>query len=332
MRISGYATAKQVTLPMNAETVFKAMAEPTRQRILQTLLENELSVTELVEVLGQPQSTVSRHLRVLRDAELISDRRNGATVHYAPSPAALGSDTDALQALVVRWLQNEPAPGALRRRLRRVLERRHAETVGFFESVGQRWEQMRTDCFGTSFHLEAFTALLPKSWTVADIGAGSGFLLPTLAAVFDSVIAVEPVSSLLEAARNRPELRGADHVDFRAGDLQRLPLTDGEVDLAIAALVLHHVPDPGVALREIGRVVKPEGRVLVIEQQAHRCEAFRAMMRGRWWGFEPESLAARVRAAGFEDVAWRELRTASPTSASVPETPDLFVLTGTRSG
>jgi ArsR family transcriptional regulator len=316
---------------MSAETVFKAMAEPTRQRILQALFQHELSVSELVEVLGQPQSTVSRHLRVLREAELISDRRNGTTVYYAPRSGAPGSNDEALQAVVVRWLENEPAPRAVRDRLRRTLERRHAETVGFFESVGQRWEQMRIDCFGSSFHLEALTALLPESWTVADIGAGSGFLLPGLAAVFENVIAIEPVSTLLEAARNRPELRGAGNVDFRAGDLRRLPMSDDEVDLAIAALVLHHVPDPGAALCEIGRVIKPAGRVLVIEQRAHRCEAFRAMMGGRWWGFEPESLAARVRAAGFEEVAWRELRTASPTSASAPETPDLFVLTGTRS-
>ena len=317
---------------MGSEAIFKALADSTRQKILQTLLQHELSVTELVEVLGQPQSTVSRHLKVLRNAELILDRRNGVTVHYSPSSAAVGGDNSSLQAHLVRWLEWEAPPKALQRRIRQVLERRHAETVGFFESVGQRWDQMRTDCFGGSFHLEALTALLPKSWVVADIGAGTGYLLPALAGAFEKVIAIEPVTTLLEAARSRPELRGADNIDFRSGDLRELPMANGEADLAIAMLVLHHVPDPATALGEINRVVKPEGRVLVVEQQTHRCEAFREMMGGRWWGFERSRLADLVREAGFKDLVCRELETAGPTSASAPETPGLFVLTGTRSG
>ncbi len=315
---------------MSSEAVFKALAEPTRRRILQALLQHELSVTELVEVLDQPQSTVSRHLKVLRNAELISDRRNGVAVHYSPSSAAVGGDNSSLQAHLIRWLEREAPPKALQHRIQQVLERRHAETVGFFESVGQRWDQMRTDCFGSSFHLEALTALLPKSWVVADIGAGTGYLLPALAGAFEKVIAIEPVDTLLEAARSRPGLRGADNVDFRSGDLRELPMADEEVDLAIAMSVLHHVPDPAAALGEIGRVVKPKGRVLVVEQHAHRCEAFREMMGGRWWGFECQRLAEMVQEAGFEDVTCRELQTAGPTSASAPETPDLFVLTGTR--
>lgn len=317
---------------MSSEAVFKAMADSTRRRILQALLQHEFSVTELVEVLDQPQSTVSRHLKVLREAELISDRRNGAMVHYAPAALAVGGGNDTLQANVVRWVEREPISKPMHHRIQRVLERRHAETVSFFEGVGQRWEQMRTDCFGNSFHLEALTALLPKSWVVADIGSGTGYLLPILAAAFERVIAVEPVPTLLEAARGRSELREAGNVDFRSGDLRKLPLNDGEVDLAVAVLVLHHVSDPAAAVREIGRVVKPGGRVLLVEEQTHRCEVFWEMMHERWWGFDQENLAAHVREAGFEDVGWRTLQTAWPTSTSAPETPNLFVLAGTRGG
>jgi len=315
---------------MGSEAVFKAVADPTRQRILQALLQHELSVTELVDVLEQPQSTVSRHLRVLRRAELISDRRNGATVHYAPSAVAVGGDDEALQAHLVRWLEKEPTPQALQQRVKQVLERRHSETVDFFDSIGQRWDQMRTDCFGDCFHLEALAALLPKSWVVGDIGTGTGYLLAALAGTFEKVIAIEPASRLLETARNRPELRATDNVEFRAGDLRQLPLADGELDLAVAMLVLHHVADSAAAIAEIGRVVKPGGRVLVVEQHAHQCEAFREMMQDRWWGFEPDSLGAQVRAVGFDDVTWQHLRTAVPTSVSAPQTPDLFVLTARK--
>ncbi|MCK4660972.1 MAG: ArsR family transcriptional regulator [Phycisphaerae bacterium] len=315
---------------MSSENVLKAMADPTRLKIMQALLRHELSVTEIVAMLAIPQSTVSRHLKVLRNAELISDRRNGVTVHYAPSSVAMGGDNDSLQSRLARWLEDEPVPRGLQERLQRVLEQRHAETVDFFESVGQRWDQMRTDCFGNSFHLEALTTLLPKSWVVADIGAGTGYLLPGLAAVFEKVIAVEPVPALLEVARSRLGPDDVNRVDLRRGDLRGLPIEDGEVDLAIAMLVLHHVPDPDAALAEVGRVVRSGGRILVVEQQAHRCEAFRELMHGRWWGFEPDSLAAQVRAAGFQEVIRHDLRTAGPTSASVPQTPDLFVLTGKR--
>ena len=315
---------------MGSEAVFKAMADATRQRILQVLLRHELSVSELVEVLGQPQSTVSRHLRVLRDAELISDRRNGVTVHYAMAPMVVGGDSDTVQAHVVRWLEGESVPKPVGRRIERVLERRHAETVSFFHDVGRRWDEMRTDFFGTSFHLEALTALLLKTWVVADIGTGSGYLLPVLAGTFEQVIAIEPVERLLEAARGRPELRAAKNIEYRAGDLRQLPMKDGEVDLAVAMLVLHHVPDPAAALREIGRVVKPSGRVLVVEQRAHRCEAFRELMQGRWWGFESGRLEEMVREAGFADMVSRRLETAWPTSPSAPEVPELFGLTAVR--
>jgi ubiquinone/menaquinone biosynthesis C-methylase UbiE len=315
---------------MSTDSVFKAMADPTRQRIMQVLLQHEFSVTELVDVLRQPQSTVSRHLKVLRDAELISDRRNGVTVHYAPSAAAVGGDNDALPAHLVRWLEQQPVPTALQRRIARVLENRHAETVSYFEGIGQRWDQMRTDCFGPSFHLEALTALLPRTWVVADIGTGTGYLLPALAAAFAKVIAIEPVATLMEAARSRPELRAASNVEFRAGDLRQLPLADGEVDLAVAVLVLHHVPEPAAALAEIGRAVQPGGRVLIVEQQAHRCEAFHELMQDRWWGFEPEALARQVEAAGFTGAGTRVLRSATSTSAAAPETPELFVMTGEK--
>ncbi|MCP4591119.1 MAG: metalloregulator ArsR/SmtB family transcription factor [bacterium] len=315
---------------VGADVIFKAVAEGTRRRILQVLLQHELSVGELVTVLGHPQSTVSRHLGILRSAELISDHRNGAAVHYAMSSATVGGDNEALGTQVVRWLEKERLPEVLLKRLEEVLECRHAEAVDFFEGVGGRWDQMRTDCFGSGFHLEALAALLPGEWSVADIGCGTGYLLGPLAAVFAKVVAVEPVAALLRAARERPELAGVGHVEFRSGDLRNLPLSDGEVDLAIAMLVLHHVPDPAGALREVSRVVKPGGRVLVVEQQPHRSEAFRELMQDRWWGFEPADLAEQLGAVGFTRVGWHELRSAAATSASAPETPGLFVLSGVK--
>ncbi len=95
---------------------------------------------------------------------------------------------------------------------------------------------------------------------------------------------------------------------------------------------MHHVPDPAAALAEIGRAVKPGGRVLIVEQQAHRCEAFHELMQDRWWGFEPEALARQVEAAGFTGARTRVLRSATSTSAAAPETPELFVMVAEKAG
>jgi ubiquinone/menaquinone biosynthesis C-methylase UbiE/DNA-binding transcriptional ArsR family regulator len=312
---------------MREEIVFKAMADTTRLRLLEVLGKQELNVSELVEVLRQPQSTVSRHLRTLREAGLIIDRRDGTNVLCSLAGFRGNGGAQDLRGQVLEWVQGQPVPSTLRRRLERVLHRRTERSRGFFEEVGQRWDHIRTECFGNRFHLEALTALLPSDWTVADLGTGTGYLLPVLAGTFRRVIAVEPVSAMLKAARTRPELAGVQNVDFREGDLSELPIADGEVDAALAVLVLHHVPTPPGALLEMRRVVRPGGTVLIVEQDAHELAEFHERMQDRWWGFEPNWLREQVKGAGFADVCWRRLDTAEASPGPGMQAPDLYVMT-----
>jgi len=316
---------------VQAELLFKAMSDTTRLRLLQVLLQHELSVSELVDVLRQPQSTVSRHLRVLKESGLISDRRDGTAVFYAAAPKGSDPESNGLRSDLLDWAGKQPMPGQVKRRLDRALRQRAEGTIGFFDEVGHRWDQMRVGYYGESFHLEALTALLPSAWTVADIGTGTGYLLPTLAAAFRKVIAVDPVDRMLEVAMMRPELSAARNVEFRQGDLSQLPIDDEGIDLALAVLVFHHVPSPLEALGEIARVVRPGGKVLIVEQQAHRLEEFHERMQDRWWGFEPEWLVAQAKSVGFGKPAWKPLQTAEQTKGSAPESPDLFVFTAERS-
>ncbi len=307
------------------------MADRTRRALLQVLLQNELSVSELVEVLGQPQSTISRHLRVLREAELVRERRDGTTIlSSAIVPAANGA-ADGLHARIVEWAGQQPMAKRVARKLDEVLHRRANRSLGFFESVGQRWDQMRIECFGERFHLEALLALLPADWTVADIGTGTGYLLPVLAGCFRRVIAIDPVATMLDVARSRPQVAQAANVQFRQGDLSGLPLDDGSVDLAIAVLVLHHVVSPDDALRETARVVRPGGKVLIVEHQPHELREFHDRMQDRWWGLAPDDLRVGLAAAGFTDIRWRPLATAEPAGKTAVEAPDLYVMTATRS-
>ena len=314
---------------MATDLVFKAMAEPTRRRILQVLVSTELGVSELVEVLRIPQSTVSRHLKVLRQAGLVDARHEGTSALYFPVRGQNGQTQD-LNDQMIGWAGEQELSAPLRSRLGEVLRTRRGESEAYFAQVAHRWDQMRTDCFGPSFHLEAVTALLPRHWTAVDVGTGTGYLLPVLARTFISVIAVDPVGEMLAAARQRVAHGGFDNVDFRRGSATELPVKDGELDLCIASLVLHHEPTPAKALAEFGRGLKDGGRLLIVEQYTHQLREFHDLMQDRWWGFQPEELADQLGQAGFGETEVRPLATAEPMSASAPQAPGLFVLTGVR--
>jgi ArsR family transcriptional regulator len=314
---------------MTPATVFKAMADRTRQRTLIALCRHELSVSELVEVLAQPQSTVSRHLKTLREAGLIRDRRNGSTVLYSVAVReSEDNGQDDLSGRLLSWAAEQPLTEGMESRLEGVIRKRRDMSRRFFDRVGRQWDALREDSFGASFHLEAFTALLPRTWTVADIGTGTGYLLPVLARHFEQVIGVEPVDKMLETARHRLAHLGIGNVDLRPGELAAVPIADSSVDLATAMLVLHHVPTPREAVAELHRILRTSGRVLIVEQTAHGDEPFHERMQDRWWGFEPEELARWLEAAGFAEVCTTRLATIEPGAGA----PNLFVVTGRKKG
>jgi SAM-dependent methyltransferase len=317
------------------DVVFRAMADSTRQRLLRVLAVHDLTVSELVEVLDQPQSTVSRHLKVLRAAHLVVDRRVGAAVRYAVQVTPAGRNdapdrTNTLRAQLLDWIEHEPLDSLLQERLTAVIRRRHADSRGFFEAVGTLWDDLRTDAFGDVFHLEALTLLLPAEWTVADIGTGTGHLLPILSSLFHKVIAVEPAGRMMEAARNHPELQEARNLVFREGALAELPIQDGELDLAIASLVLHHLEEPRSALREIHRCLRPGGRLLIIEQHEHDHAGFRDRMGDHWWGFSQGVLESWLEEAGFGQIRSRRLSAVRSRNRGAADVPPLFAVTAAR--
>jgi SAM-dependent methyltransferase len=318
---------------VTASSLFRAMGDPVRLRLLQLLSKQELSVAELVKIVEFPQSTVSRHLRTLREEGLISDRPVGPATYYtATIEAETGNGETGLRDALADYLKaSDLAPGD-HQILDRILAGR-AQGDEFFDRVGSRWDTLRESCFGPAFHLEAFLALLPRYWTVADLGTGTGYLLPALARFFDSVIAVDNSRQMLDLAQKRIQEAGVEHkVQLREGALEHLPIEEGEVDLAVAVLMLHHLPDISAALREVRRVMRREGRLLIVDFHEHTNETFRVQMADRRPGLGPQALDAWLAESGLVRLDMVEYPKVSKPEHELAPIPQLYaVVAGIKS-
>ena len=279
------------------------LAEPTRLRLLRTLERRELSVQELCEVVALPQSSVSRHLKALSAAGFVVSRRRGTQSLHAwaeePPPAAR-----RLWALARAEIESWPAVAQDARRLEAVLQRRDGARR-FFAGAAGAWDELRAKVYGRTFGTEALLALVPPAWTVADLGCGTGALTAQLAPRVARVLGVDRSAAMLQAARRRTA--GLSNVELHEAELAALPLPSRRCDAALLVLVLAYLEDPGAALREARRVLKPGGRLVVVDAAAHADLELRQRMGQVHPGFEPEALAERLRAAGFEEVMARAL-------------------------
>jgi ArsR family transcriptional regulator len=286
------------------------LADATRGRMLLILERNELTVGELCAVLQLPQSTVSRHLKTLADAGWVSSRRDGTSRYYTLAldgrlRAGSGAqDRDAhtrrLWSLLREQIAETPGADQDARRLKGVLGQRQTKSEAFFASAAGQWDRLRRDLFGGASALHALPALIEPSWIVGDLGCGTGETSAALAPFVTQTIAVDRSGEMLQAARRR--LRGVSNVDVRRGELEALPIADGELDAAIMLLVLHHVPDPAAVLAEAARTIKPRGRFVVCDMLPHEREEYKQQMGHVWLGFGDEQTRRLMSAAGFGDT------------------------------
>jgi ubiquinone/menaquinone biosynthesis C-methylase UbiE/DNA-binding transcriptional ArsR family regulator len=293
---------------MLAAPILKRMAsvaDATRCRLLRVLERQELTVSELCSVLRLPQSTVSRHLKTLADDEWVLARRDGTSHFYRMSTTELTEDARGLWSLIVERLgQENPSPED-DRRLAEVLESRRTRSRDFFATTAGQWDRLREELFGRHFHLQALPALLDERWVVGDLGCGTGQVAQSLAPFVGRVIAVDGSPEMLRTARER--LRGLDNVDLRQGELEALPIGDQELDAALVVLVLHYLPEPARPLREAARVLRPGGRLLVVDMLPHDREEYQQQMGHVWLGFSEEQVVRHLAASGFEEVRLRAL-------------------------
>ena len=296
-------------------------ADPTRLRLLRLLEKSELGVADLVQVVQLPQSTVSRHLKVLLDQSLVRSRAEGANRLYRMPPL----DEAAARRLWTLAKEQTEGWATARQDLLR-LERRRAQlrpALRFFAGAAGRWDQLRSELYGERFTDAALLALLPRSWVVADLGCGSGQTTAVLATQVRAVIGVDQSHAMLKAARKRTA--GLPNVELKQGSLEALPLGDASVDAALLLLALTYVEEPRRVLEEAARVVRPGGRVAVVDLLRHDREEFRRQLGQERLGFEAEELQQMLVEAGFGDAACRPL----PLAANA-KGPALLLADGAR--
>jgi len=275
------------------------LADPLRCRLLLLVEGHELTVGEMCTVLQLPQSTVSRHLKTLADGGWVTSRRDGTSRFYGLADP-LEASAARLWPLIREQVSATAAAEHDDRRLKGVLDQRRSTSEAFFSKASGQWDKLRADLFGQAFHAQAALALLDGSLRVGDLGCGTGQLSALLAPHVGTVIAVDGSADMLQAARAR--LADLPNVEVRRGALEALPIDDGQLDVAVLALVLHHLPEPARALAEAARVVAPGGRVLIVDMLPHDRTEYQAQMGHVWLGFGEAQIRRWLDAAGFTDL------------------------------
>ncbi len=299
------------------------LSDGLRSRMLVVLERHELTVSELCAVLQLPQSTVSRHLKTLADSAWVSSRRDGTSRYYSMAVGDLDQSAQRLWPLIREQVAGTSGADHDDRRLKTVLAKRRSKSEEFFSSASGQWDRLREEMFGRAFHLHALLTLLDSSAVVGDLGCGTGQLSALVAPYVAHVIAVDSSSEMLLAARGR--LANQRNVEVRLGNLETLPIDHAQLDIAMLGLVLHHVPDPALALAEAARVLRAAGRVLIIDMLPHDRAEYQQQMGHVWLGFPEPQLRKMLTNAGFDNVRIHAL----PIEADA-KGPALFAAVGTK--
>ncbi|MGD0144175.1 MAG: metalloregulator ArsR/SmtB family transcription factor [Rhizomicrobium sp.] len=287
--------------------MLRAVGDPTRLRLLLILREAELTVSELIQILGQSQPRVSRHLKLLCDAGLLQRFKEGSWVFYRAAErgprAQLGTTLSTLAA-------DEPeALDADRRRLAAIREQRAALAAAFFKANATQWERIRS-LHAPEQDVEAAIVRHFESKPVdalLDAGTGTGRMLELLAPLIRRGVGVDASPERRALARDRLERAAARHCQVRLADVFRLPFADGNAEQGFDAVlfhqVLHYLDEPQAAVAEAARVLKSGGRILIVDFAPHDLEFCRSELAHRRLGFADGEVQSWFRAAGLEAVA-----------------------------
>lgn len=295
---------------MNILSHIKALADETRLRIYSILLLHELNVNDIVEILDIGQPRVSRHLKILSDAGLVSSRRDGLWVFYR---AANGhKSAQRLKELVL----NDPdVASELTLLEERIIEKAREKTV-FYDSLAPQWDDLKADIFG-SVHIstEIIESFVPCR-VAADLGCGTGDLLPLLAKKAKHVIGIDRSPKMLEEAKRKLKGNG-NNIELRIGELEHLPMRDEESDLVVFNMVLHHLIEPFKGIIEASRTISKGGLCIIADLDTHNREEFRTSLGHRWLGFPRDLMEIWLSNAGLKITGVKNFTTDTGLGISI---------------
>jgi SAM-dependent methyltransferase len=214
--------------------------------------------------------------------------------------SALDPNARRLWHLVRDQVSTTPSARHDLTRAERVLHERRTASQSFFSTRAGQWDKLRTELYGSGADLTPLGALLDPTWMVGDLGCGTGLTSAALAPFVGKVIAVDESSAMLAAARKR--LAPVANVDLRSGRLEDLPIDASSLDAAVLSLVMHFVVDPSSVLTEAARVLRPGGRLLIVDMLPHEREEYRTGMGHLWLGFHEQQISAWLEDAGFTGI------------------------------
>ena len=272
------------------------LSDSTRLRMLRLLSQEELSVAELQEILEMGQSRISSHLGLLRRNNLVVDRKDGKRTYYTLSTES--SSKHELIRLALSEESEEDFWESDQSALSRIVDRRRQESERYFDEVAERLGKNYVP--GRTWEaIGHFLFRLVPSITIVDLGAGDGMISQLLADRAKKVICVDSSKSMVRLGTDLAKRKGLSNLEYKLGDLEKIPLSANSVDLALMSQSLHHALHPEHALEEAYRVIKPGGQLIVIDLKKHPFEKARELYGDHWLGFGENEIYRMMVACGF---------------------------------
>lgn len=293
--------------------ILKALADEVRLRLLRLLSREELNVQEICDILHLPQPRVSRHLAALKKINLVGDRRDGTKSYYSTRP--LDGPLKDFESYIQSVYISEHSD---LNELEVILAKRTQVSHEFSSAIAQEWDNISTNLHSPLASMLTLASLAPRGLTVADLGCGTGIMLPLLSRFADKVYAVDHSEQMLEQARQRCEKLGIYNVEYIKSDLTNLCEAVPQCDSLLLHFVLHQVASPQNLLKELPPLLKDGGRLLIIDKQKHEDESVRNKFGSLWLGFEESQISSWVHNSGFSTSDWLEVE------------DDLFVTSATK--
>lgn len=290
---------------MNAASdLLRLLGDETRLRLLRLLAQESLNVSELTRVLGVAQSGVSRHLGLLKDAGLVKEQRAGTFSWYRLDPTL--DDVKGPHAALWQWLTGKfaEATPATKADDARLAEVRRVRREEFHDHGGEEDKKQLVPGRSWAAWSRALGLLMPPL-EVADLGCGEGYLTIEAARWAKRVVAVDRSADVLARGKALAKRRGVKNITWKRGELQKVPIGDKSVDLVLLSQALHHADEPRAALTEAHRILRPGGRVLLLDLRQHTEAWVTSTLGDRWLGFDDTSLKALLAATGFSGVVVR---------------------------